>query len=285
MAMIKCPECGQEISDKAKKCIHCGKVLIEENSIKQKICKECGKVISEEDTVCPNCGCPVESIEQSQKVEVTGVKVSKKSKKMLAIIGVVALVICFIAVGISIVMKRNEEQKKIDEYNTYVDNVNSACDNMLSSATSSESICNLTKSVWYNAIYKKSDKTTDKYTKKASTSYRGTQYYSFVDDFNEALENLFSDSDISKKIDSIESSQDSVNELMKKLQNPPEELKDCHDAIFELNDVYNGLVSLATEPSGSYSSYSSDVTSKISEFKNKYTNIKNKIPEKKNMKE
>jgi|UniRef100_UPI003FF013E8 hypothetical protein len=24
MAMIKCPECGQEISDKAKKCIHCG---------------------------------------------------------------------------------------------------------------------------------------------------------------------------------------------------------------------------------------------------------------------
>lgn len=24
MAMIKCPECGQEISDKAKKCVHCG---------------------------------------------------------------------------------------------------------------------------------------------------------------------------------------------------------------------------------------------------------------------
>ena len=30
MAMIKCPECGQEISDKAKKCVHCGKVLIED---------------------------------------------------------------------------------------------------------------------------------------------------------------------------------------------------------------------------------------------------------------
>lgn len=24
MAMIRCPECGQEISDKAEKCIHCG---------------------------------------------------------------------------------------------------------------------------------------------------------------------------------------------------------------------------------------------------------------------
>ncbi len=30
MAMIHCPECGQEISDKAKKCIHCGKALVEE---------------------------------------------------------------------------------------------------------------------------------------------------------------------------------------------------------------------------------------------------------------
>ena len=28
MAMIQCPECGQEISDKAKKCIHCGKVFV-----------------------------------------------------------------------------------------------------------------------------------------------------------------------------------------------------------------------------------------------------------------
>ena len=32
MAMIKCPECGQEISNKAKKCVHCGKVIIEEKA-------------------------------------------------------------------------------------------------------------------------------------------------------------------------------------------------------------------------------------------------------------
>lgn len=24
MALIKCPECGREVSDKAKACIHCG---------------------------------------------------------------------------------------------------------------------------------------------------------------------------------------------------------------------------------------------------------------------
>lgn len=27
MALIKCPECGKEISDKAQKCIHCGTTL------------------------------------------------------------------------------------------------------------------------------------------------------------------------------------------------------------------------------------------------------------------
>ena len=30
MAIINCPECGKEISDKAEKCIYCGKVF-EEN--------------------------------------------------------------------------------------------------------------------------------------------------------------------------------------------------------------------------------------------------------------
>ena len=30
MAMIKCPECGKEISDKAEKCMNCGVELTDE---------------------------------------------------------------------------------------------------------------------------------------------------------------------------------------------------------------------------------------------------------------
>ncbi len=33
MALIKCPECGKEISDTAKNCIHCGYVLKEETNV------------------------------------------------------------------------------------------------------------------------------------------------------------------------------------------------------------------------------------------------------------
>lgn len=35
MALIKCPECGREISDKAKKCIHCGYKLNRKKQIKK----------------------------------------------------------------------------------------------------------------------------------------------------------------------------------------------------------------------------------------------------------
>ena len=27
MAMMECPNCGEQVSDKAKKCVHCGAVL------------------------------------------------------------------------------------------------------------------------------------------------------------------------------------------------------------------------------------------------------------------
>lgn len=40
MALIKCPECGKEISDKSEKCIHCGYPLVKE---KNTICNINGK--------------------------------------------------------------------------------------------------------------------------------------------------------------------------------------------------------------------------------------------------
>ena len=40
MALITCPNCGKEISDKAKKCPNCG-VVIQKPKV-AKICEECG---------------------------------------------------------------------------------------------------------------------------------------------------------------------------------------------------------------------------------------------------
>lgn len=50
MAMIKCPECGKEISDQSKQCVYCGCPIKK----KQRVCVYCGYAGSERD--CPQCG-------------------------------------------------------------------------------------------------------------------------------------------------------------------------------------------------------------------------------------
>ena len=65
MAMIICPNCGAQVSDRAKRCVHCGTMLIQ---VEKRICAECGAQLEEGVTECPNCGCPVddESIPDGQ---------------------------------------------------------------------------------------------------------------------------------------------------------------------------------------------------------------------------
>lgn len=51
MAMIKCPECGRQISDKAPYCPCCG-VAIAGKIVR---CPQCGEVYFREQEMCPNC--------------------------------------------------------------------------------------------------------------------------------------------------------------------------------------------------------------------------------------
>lgn len=51
MAIIKCPECGRQISDKAPACPNCG-VQIAGKIIR---CPQCGDVYFNDQEVCPNC--------------------------------------------------------------------------------------------------------------------------------------------------------------------------------------------------------------------------------------
>ena len=61
------------------------------------------------------------------------------------------------------------------------------------------------------------------------------------------------------KVSSIEDNQDTVNALMKKLKNPPDEYKDAYDAVSDLYDAYISFTNCATDPSGSLQTYSSTV--------------------------
>lgn len=273
MAMIQCPECGQEVSDKAKKCIHCGKVLIEE--IKEDIkCGECGTILSETDKECPNCGCPIETkISEDlkpQQVEVTNIKMTTKTKKI--IIGIVAVVLlCLVGgMGYKIYLDNKTQQEYKNAYNEYISNLEQAQILMISGGSDAESLCNLTLRVWGNAIYKDKDDETDKYTRPDGK---------WVSDFNEALANLYLDSDTQDTISDIKSNQTSVKELIKKLQNPPEGLDKCYDTVSDLYEAYKTLTDLAISPSGNYSGFSTNKSNAVSDFMSAFEKLDNQIPD------
>ena len=75
MALIKCQECGKEISDSSKVCIHCGYKL---KSFK--ICPECNTQVDENDTTCSKCGYSFK-------------KTHKKERKLTIIISIIVGII------------------------------------------------------------------------------------------------------------------------------------------------------------------------------------------------
>lgn len=266
MAMISCPNCNEEISDKAKKCIHCGYSLV---PAEKKICVECGSELNEEMTECPKCGCPVDSetkLEDSpQKVEVTGVKVTKKAKIIIA--SVIALIIVAVGIfyGVKQYQKVEAEKAHAEHLETYSANLELATFTMLSGASDAETCGNLIRKVWSNAIYEEKDDETDQYT-------RPDGYW--VSDFNEALGNLFWDSSFISDIDSIESNQETVNALMKELKNPPEEYKDAYEAISDFYEAYLTLTNMAIDPTGNLQTYSSNFSDADTKTLNCYNALK-----------
>lgn len=276
MAIINCPECGQEISDKAKKCIHCGKVFVEEEIIKEEIkCDQCGVVLTETDEVCPNCGYPVkknatENETKPQQVEVASIKMAKKTKRL--ILGIIIVLIICVAGGVvyKIYLDNKTEQEYQETYNEYIDNLKTVQVLMITGGSDAESLCNLTLKVWANAIYKDYDDETNKYT-------RGE--YSW-NDFNTALANLYADSSTTKKVSNIKSNQTSVKDLIKKLQNPPEGLDKCYETVSDLYEAYKKLTDLAINPSGSYKDFGGNKSDAVKDFMASYEKLDNQIPEK-----
>lgn len=246
MAIIQCKHCGKDVSDKARNCPHCGEALIENTNEATRYCGECNSELPNDAVVCPNCGCPVPEKEEvsAQKVEVTAVKFQvKESTKKYVAIGVIVVIAIAI---IGIIVSNDHENNLRAEYSS---NMELASYTMLSGAAEAEDAGNLIKRVWYNAIYEERDSETDKYT-------RPNGY--FVDDFNEALATLLSDTDFKSSITSIKDNQNTVSSLMKQLKNPPEEYEEAYDALKKLYDAYLELTSLATNPTGSLQSYSSN---------------------------
>ena len=66
MSLIKCPECGETVSDKASNCPHCGFGIAENIAH----CPECGSVVPKDAVACPKCAFPLHENKVQRKEEV-----------------------------------------------------------------------------------------------------------------------------------------------------------------------------------------------------------------------
>lgn len=246
MGLINCPKCGESISDKATSCPHCTAVFSHQNLI---ICEDCGTEYEADLSACPKCGCPKPIADEK--------KPKKKHKGIIVTVILVALATVGILFGYSIIQKTDEA--------AYYTNMETVSYTMLNGAADAETAGNLIKRVWYNAIYEERDTETDKYTMENGK---------FVDDFNDALTNLFSDNDFVKKISEIEMNQSEVTELMKKLKNPPKKYEEAYSVLKTYYDNYLKMTKMVIYPSGSFSSFSEDFNTYDTDTVNSYEAMK-----------
>lgn len=246
MALMNCPNCGEQISDKAASCPHCGYSFAEKIIIK---CEECETEYDADLPVCPKCGCPNPTITSE-------LPIAKKCKSKT----VITIVILLLIVGmIGFFLFQNVKK------NDYYANMESVSYLMLSGAAEAETAGNLIADVWRNAIFEESDIETDKFTKP---------YGSFVDDFNDALVNLFVDEDFSDSISEIKSNQTEVTEIMKKLTNPPKDYQAAYSVLKTYYDNYLKLTNLVTNPTGSLQSFTDNFGTYDTETANAYSQMK-----------
>jgi uncharacterized membrane protein YvbJ len=231
MALINCPECNKEISDKVK--------------------------------ACPYCGYPLIDNDETQKVEVTSVKLQinkDKPKKIVAtIVGILFVV------GIVFVFYLSSKQEQ------YSKDFNIVIEEMLACGSDAEDLINLTSNVWYNTIYEEEDYKTDKYTR--------TSYGYFVSDFNTSLQNLYTDKDTIVIIANIKLSQEKVSALMKQLNSPPSKYKVSYETLLEMYNAYQGVTDLAINPKGSLQSFRSSSNEKIEQLVGLYKKIQTQLPD------
>lgn len=237
MALISCPECSKEISDKVKACPFCGYPFQEES-----------------ETETPDV----------QKVEVSGVhlSVSEANKKRWFKRGlfVIAIALGLIA-GIMVYQKieaKRLEAEAIALEQTYHEEVVNILDEMVTHTAMAEKLLNLTGRVWQNAIEEEPDPQTDPYTKTESGFY--------VSDFNTALHNLYADEKTKKTTTELEESQNHINIAIKALDQTPASYEKVHDELIELNSAYQAVLELAINPTGSLYTFSTNRRDKVDKF-------------------
>lgn len=103
MSLIKCPNCSEQVSDKAKVCPNCGSEIFKKQTEQANTttCNKCGAEISQHFLYCPDCGCYIDR---------SAIRSNKKShkKRFVIILSVVTVVVVGILTTLLVFMTNNK---------------------------------------------------------------------------------------------------------------------------------------------------------------------------------
>lgn len=245
-------------------------------------CPECSKEISDKVNACPFCGFPFQDeleteTPEIQKVDVSGVhlSISEAKKKRWFKRGLFILAILLgLTAGVMVYQKieaKRLETEALALEQAYHEDVVSILDEMVVNIQVAEKLLNLTGRVWQNAIQEESDPETDPYTK--------TDYGFYVSDFNDALLKLYKDEKTQKTTAELKDSQEQINSAVKALAQVPESYEKLYDELIELNSAYQAVLDLAINPTGSLYTFSTNRRDKVDKFNECRLKVEALIPD------
>lgn len=149
--------------------------------------------------------------------------------------------------------------------------LNTASYVMLNGAAKAEGAYNLLSSVWYDAIFKKSEVETLAYVKDSETG-------EFLD-FNKAIDNLYMDEAFIEDIDTLKKCLEIAEKSFKDMKNVPEQYKDCYSTLTEMYKDFTSMLSMVISPDGSYQDFTDKFMEHDSEFMQNYNLVKTQLPD------
>ncbi len=259
MALISCPNCGKEISDKAYQCPKCGYVL---NKQSPRTCSECGAVVPEGASCCPNCGAPVQNFTDTTKFSDSSYENSMSQPQKKRKTGwVIAIILIAIVCGIGYYFY--SDSVRTDTYNKFVNLYNT----MVQGAARAEEANNLIHDVWANCIWQKEDVSTDKYTRKDSGNG------DFYDDFNDALNSLYEDEGFIEKVQEVYNYQTEATSILRDLGNLPRPFLEEYSDFKNCYNLFLKFTNMSISPEGSLSSFTDNHNSLDREIADKLNEL------------
>lgn len=255
-----CSNCGTPLGDGQAFCPKCG--TPKAAAPKKNVCGNCGAELEDGQAFCPKCGHKAGiAIDNNVNAAINqfNAGVEKKKKKSKALPIVIALVLV-VAIAIGAFVSSTMSAKKAEETKKeYIENVEEFLSLSLTAGSNLEDIADTIQEYWYDNIWNDM----------------------WGDDINDAI--LYAMIAKSDEIDQAETYDSQMKDLYSKIKKVPDglaeedvdDIEELCEAVKDLYNVYTDFYSLATDPSGSYNSYSDSNNDTTDEFLSCYRALEN----------